>query len=275
MVFPVLAGVALRWRTRGLAVVLGVAGTVTALVAPRQGDTPTPWNLAASVFLPLGFLGATLTQLAQPATMDGALVALIWVGLACASAWIDEEDRELHLMTACATSAVAIFLALNHHSTWCIAALAAHASLFSLLMRERESAELTIPIAIVLCVAALWTYALLLDRTAYAYTPFVTAPSVSALAATLGIWAFSRCAARLRTVNLESLAPLPALVAFVWFREELVHAFSYDVSVFLLIVFYALAGIAAIFYGRRHSHAPSRAVGLALACYAALKALAK
>ena len=256
-----------------MAVALGVAGTVTALVAPRQGDTPPPWNLAANVFLPLGFLGAALPKLAEPTTMDGALVALIWVAIACASAWTDEENRELHLITACATSAIAIFLALNHHSTWCVVALAAHASLFALLMREREAGGLTIPIAIVLCVASLWTYALLLDRTAYAYTPFATAPSVAALAATLGIWAFSRCAVRLRTVNLEILAPLPALAAFVWFREELAHAFSYDISVFLLIVFYALAGIAAIFYGRRHSHAPSRAVGLALACYAALKAL--
>ena len=255
------------------AVVLGLAGTVAALVSPRRGDTPSPWPLVANVFLPLGFLGAALSKLARPDSVDGALVALIWVAVSCVSAWADEESRELHLISACATSAIALFLALNHHPTWCIAALAVHAALFSLLMRERDQASLAIPIAIVLTVASLWSYALLIDRTAYSYTPFLTAPSAAALASTLAIWAFSLCALRLRSVNLELLAPLPALVAFVWLREEFARAFSHDVSVFLLIVFYALAGIAAIFHGRRRSHAPSRAAGLALACYAALKAL--
>jgi hypothetical protein len=140
-------------------------------------------------------------------------------------------------------------------------------------MRERDHAGLAVTISIVLTIASLWAYTLLLDRTAYSYTLFATAPSVAALATALAIWAFSRCAARLRSASLDVLTPLPALVAFVWFREELAHAFSYDVSVFLLIVFYALAGIAAIFHGRRHSNTPSRVAGLTLACYAALKAL--
>jgi hypothetical protein len=255
------------------AVAFGLAGTITALAAPRRGETPAPWTLGADVLLPLGLLSATLFKLENPSSMTGALVALLWFALSVVAAWIDEDDRDLHLITACAASAIAIILALNHHGTWCIAALAGHASLSSLLMRERDQAGLAIPIAMVLTVAALWAYALLLDRTAYTYTPFVTAPSLGALAATLGIWTFSRCAIRLRSVSLEILATLPALVAFVWFREELAHAYSRDISVFLLIVFYAIAGIAAIFYGRRHSHAPSRAAGLALACYAALKAL--
>jgi uncharacterized membrane protein len=255
------------------AVALGLAGSFVALASPRTGFTPRPWRILAAVLLPLAFLGAALPKLARPDTSDGALLTLLWVALACAAAWSDEESRELHLITVCATSAIAIFLALNHHPTWCVAALAAHVSLFSLLMRERDSAGLAIPIAIVLAVASLWSYALLLGRTPYAYIPFATAPSIASLAAALAIWTFSRCAGALRSVNLEILAPLPALVAFAWFREELAHAFSHDVSVFLLIVFYALTGIAAIFHGRRHSLAPARAAGLALACYAALKAL--
>ncbi|HEY9450112.1 MAG TPA: hypothetical protein VIQ60_10170, partial [Gemmatimonadaceae bacterium] len=111
------------------------------------------------------------------------------------------------------------------------------------------------------------------ERAAYVYNPFATASSATALATVIALWVFSSCVMRLPAVNASALVPLPALAAFVWFRQELAFAYSPDVAVFLLILFYALAGIAAIFYGRRHAHAAARAVGLALACYAAMKAL--
>ncbi len=261
-----------EWRTPTL-VTFGLAGTFTALSAPRRGTVPAQWRLLTDVFLPLGFLIATVSRLEHPDSLTGAFIALAWFALSCVAAWIDEDDRELHSIAASLASAIAIFLALLHHPAWCIAALAAHASLSSVLVRERDYAGMVLPIAAVLTVACLWSYALILDRTAYAYTPFLTSPSFAALAATLAIWVFSRSAARLTSVNLEILTPLPALAAFVWLRAELAHAFSYDISIFLLIVFYALSGIAAIFHGRRRFHAASRGAGLALACYAALKAL--
>jgi uncharacterized membrane protein len=261
-----------EWRTP-LLVTLGLAGTITSLAAPRRGMTPAQWRLAAYVLLPLGFLVATLTRIEHADSLLGALVALLWFILACGAALIDEDDRELHSITACAASAIAILLPLVHHPAWCIAALAAHASLWSVAMRERDYAGLVFPIVAVVTLASLWSYALILDRPAYRYAPFLTSPSYAALASTLAIWIFSRCALRLTRVNLEILTALPVLVAFVWIRAELAHAFSHDISVFLLIVFYALAGIAAIFYGRRRLYTPARAVGLALACYAALKAL--
>lgn len=255
------------------AVALALAATMTALAAPRLGDVTPTWKLVAAILLPLGYLGAVLTKLMHPDSMSGALVTLLWVALASAAAWTDEDDRELYLVTACSTSAVAVFLALSHHGVWCIAALAAHAAIFSLLMRESDSSALAIPVTVILATATLWSYALLLDRAAYSYTPFATAPSAGALAVTLSSWVFARCAARLRRVDLELLSLLPALTAFAWIREELAQAYSPDVSVFLLIVFYALAGIAAIFHGRLRSRTSARAAGLTLACYAALKAL--
>jgi hypothetical protein len=256
-----------------MAVLLGLAGSITALAAPRRGDTPAPWPIVARVILPIGFLAATLTRLDDATSTTGAIVALVWFALSCFAARFDEEERDLHTITASVVSAIAVVLALGDHAVVCIAALAVHVALSSLLMRERDQAGLVIPISFVLGVAALWAYTLLLDRSAYAYTPFTTTASVAALAATLATWTFARCAADLRGVSLELLAPVPAIVAFVWFREELAHAYSPDISAFLLILFYALTGIAAIFHGRRHSHAPSRAIGLALACYAALDAL--
>jgi uncharacterized membrane protein len=261
-----------EWQTPTL-VTLGLLGTITSLAAPRRGRTPAPWRLGAVVLLPLGFLVATVARIENADSLLGALVALLWFTLACGAVLIDEDDRELHSITACAASAIAILLPLVHHPAWCIAALAAHAAISSLVMRERDYAGLVVPIAAVITVASLWSFALILDRPPYRYTPFLNSPSYAALASTLAIWIFSRCALRLTRVNLEILTALPALVAFVWIRAELAHAFSYDISVFLLIVFYALVGIAAIFYGRRRLSAPARAVGLALACYAALKAL--
>ncbi len=261
-----------EWRTPTL-VTLGLAGTITALAAPRRGGTAAAWRLGAEVFLPLGFLVATVARVENADSLLGALVALLWFVLAFGAALIDEDDRELHYITACTASAIAIFLPLVHYPVWCIAALAAHASISSVVMRERDYAGMAVPIAAVIMLASLWSYSLVLDRPAYRYTPFVTSPSYAALASTLAVWIFSRCALRLTRVNLEILSMLPALVAFVWMRAELARAFSYDISVFLLIVFYALAGIAAIFYGRRRLYTPARAIGLALACYAALKAL--
>jgi hypothetical protein len=56
---------------------------------------------------------------------------------------------------------------------------------------------------------------------------------------------------------------------------ELASAVSPDVSTFLLIFYYASCGVAAIFVGRRDSRSDLRRVGLALAIFAALKAVAQ
>ncbi len=255
------------------AAALGVIGTVAALAAPRRGPTPGPWKLAANVFLPLGFLIAAVTRLADATSTTGALMATIWVAIAGAAAMRDESERDIHLVTAYLASAFAIVLASSSHLWFCAVALAAHAALASLVMARRNSAELVAPIAFVLAATALLAFVLLFDRTAYEYRPFLTLPSVAALACTLAIAVFARSCGRVTKLDLAIVAPLPALAAFMWIRTELAHAFSRDMSVFLLILYYALAGIAAIFYGRRRSYPQARAVGLALACYAALKAL--
>ena len=255
------------------AIVLGLAGTITALLAPRLGPTAALWEPAAVVLLPLAFLGGTLLRLANPDTTSGAAVALLWLAATCASAWSDKERRDLHFTSACSISALAVFLALHHQPVWCVVALAVHVWIFSDLLQRRRAPAIAIPIAIVLTICCAWSYSLLVERATYAYHPFMTAPSAAALAAVLGVWVFSRSATQLSAVDLSILAALPPLAAFFWIRQELALAYSRDISVFLLILFYALAGIAAIVHGRRHSRAPARAAGLALACYAAMKAL--
>lgn len=255
---------------------LGLAGTITAIAALRLGLVSQWWKAGAAVLLPLGFLGATLRGLSHPSAVAGAAVGLLWAAIAFVAAWSDEEDRDLHFAGAAAASAVAVILALDQTPAWCVVALATHASLFSALLNRRRAMAIAIPVAIVLALASEWALVLLSGRTAYAYTPFLTAPSAAALAVVLGWWAFSRGARRIPVLEasvLMVLAILPSLAAFVWLRQELTGAFTPDISVFLLIMFYALAGIGAIFYGRLRSLPLARAAGLALACYAAIKAL--
>jgi hypothetical protein len=62
---------------------------------------------------------------------------------------------------------------------------------------------------------------------------------------------------------------------FLWVRQELSGAVSSEVSTFLLIAYYAIAGVGAVFVGRVRAVPPVRHVGLAVAVYAALKAVAE
>ena len=64
-------------------------------------------------------------------------------------------------------------------------------------------------------------------------------------------------------------------VTFFWGNSELSHAYSADVATFLLILYYAAVGVASIFVGRAREIRALRHVGLGLAIFAALKAIAE
>jgi hypothetical protein len=77
-------------------------------------------------------------------------------------------------------------------------------------------------------------------------------------------------------VTLAGLVGILAiLAAFVWVRQELLGAYSPDIATFLLILYYAIAGLALIFAGRWRKVGVWRAAGLAFAFYAGYKALAE
>jgi hypothetical protein len=65
------------------------------------------------------------------------------------------------------------------------------------------------------------------------------------------------------------------VAALLWGREELARAIAPDVATALLIAYFAAAGIASIFVGRAQRVAGARQAGLALAIYAAVKALSQ
>jgi hypothetical protein len=131
---------------------------------------------------------------------------------------------------------------------------------------------------VALGLAALSAVDQLASRQAYAYTPFLTRSSASALCAAVGLGVAGLV---MEGRGHEAVrwgdrpVRLAALVGFVavWGRMEVAEAFTPDLAEFLLIAYYAACGVAAILIGRRVGAQWLRLVGLALAIYAAVKAV--
>jgi hypothetical protein len=125
--------------------------------------------------------------------------------------------------------------------------------------------------------AAAWAAILLADRPAYRYVPFLTPESLVAGAVVVAwctiahrVWTDG---ARVVSRTDRRLAVgTAATIALLWGHQELARAVSPDVSAFLLIGYFAVAGLGAIALGRARAVPAARQVGLALALYAALRA---
>jgi hypothetical protein len=164
----------------------------------------------------------------------------------------------------------------------CIA-LAAHAVGLSMLLRRERTRLLGVPIALGLVLLTVWTFNQLGERPIYEYTPFLTGPSLAALAMSAAWLVTSWNASRVDLVDgaygtLETRTVVRlagAAVTFMWGHAELSRAHSADVSTFLLVLYYAVVGVAAIFIGRHRGIRVLRHVGLGLAIFAALKAMAE
>ena len=265
-------------RARQLEVSVSLVGTVSAYLIARELESDESWLVIGNVVVPLGFLFATIASAND--RLIQALAAAALTVVAALLAWEDEEERSGHLFVTAIASGIAIVVYLAEFDTRCIAALALHAALFSVILRSTRARLLVPPIAIGLMIASAWSFYLLAMRTHYAYMPFLTIPSLCALAA-VGAWALF--AHVLRSIADEKIAEqkqlasfvggLAILAAFTWIRQELVDAWSADTSSFALIIYYALAGLALIFAGRYRRVGLWRASGLALAFYAGYKAL--
>ena len=279
-----LAGAGVWKGVAAVAIGLALLGTLTSYAAPRVLQPKLPARPFAAIVLPLGFLGGAEIVLRHPDSLAGVAIAAAWTLLALIGAKVTPRDRGLHLATAASASAIGVLLGLHRTPELCVIVLALHALLVSQVMRRVRAAALAWPITVELGVASLWAVALLDDRVRYAFPPFLTLPSLAALAVVAAWWVFAH---DVRTgwgvtdtrgdtdLVRASLEAMPAIAAFVWIQRELAGAFAADVATFLLIVFYAVAGVAAIFYGRHHAHRVARVVGLALAFYAGIRALAQ
>ncbi len=295
------------FRLTGLALIatLGVYASVARL---DHDDTTRPvrrvWlagalvrvtAVTAALVLPLVLLAAALIALAEVDGGPGAAVAGVWALVAGLAAWrwvkrsapearpagvaAGGGDRlaSAHVAVAGLASALVPVLLLTGHDVVRVTLLAAHAAASVQLVRAvRRPLALLAP-AVVGCAAAVWAGTLLAARPAYAYPPFLTPESIAAgavaaawSAIALRVWrdgerVFSRTDRRL-------VVAAATVVALLWGRQEFAEAVSPDVSTFLLIGYFAAAGIGAIALGRARAVPAARQVGLALALYAALKA---
>lgn len=264
-------------------VALAVLATITSYGALARATTPTlRERVAGAVVLPLVLFTTALSALDDPLTIRGAALAALWTAVALVAAWTSgREQRGPHLMVAGLVSATIPVLALRHRDLDIVLLLAAHASALSLLLRRERTRLLWVPIALVLIGITVQSFDMLSMRAAYQYTPFFTRASLAAAAVCAAWWMASWHGAR--TIFLDGtpltddqrslIRTLGAVATFFWVREEMGRAFSADVAVFFLIFYYAAAGVAAIWLGRLRALPIARRAGLAIAVYAALKAV--
>ena len=272
-------------------VILAALGTATAYATVflagqdptvRSGGAPPRQPLFAAAVLPLA-LGAVAIASVHDSAAARALVALGWTLAAGAAAYLLPASRPTHLMVGGITSGATLLFALEDRAVASCVALAAHAAALSLLLRRERTRLLAVPIAVGLGVLTVWTFQQLMDRPGYQYTPFLTAPSLAALAMSAAWLIVSWNASRVQLIDggmgaLETRTAVRlagAVVTFMWGNTELSHAYSSDISTFLLILYYAVVGVAAIFIGRHRTIRVLRHSGLGLAIFAALKAMAE
>jgi uncharacterized membrane protein len=266
-------------RVGTVEIAITLAGTIAAYLIARELETDPFWLAIGNVVLPLGFLASTTLSAVGHRTTQ-AIAALALTVIAAALAWEDDEERGQHLFVTAISSGLAILVYLLDHDTRCVAALALHAALFSVIYRTTRARLLAAPIFAGLAISSLWSFILLEDRIPYQYTPFVTVASLCALTVACA-WAVFAFSAKPASVDASAddktlatiVSGLAILFAFGWIRSELAHAWSRDAAAFALIIYYALAGLALIFAGRLRHVAPWRAAGLALAFFAGYLAL--
>jgi hypothetical protein len=256
--------------------------TVYASAGATVGDRLARQPLFTAAVIPIA-LGAVAIAGVSDTAQARTLVALAWTAAAGLAAFLQPAARPTHLMVGGITSGAALLFALEDKAVESCVALSAHAAALSLLLRRVRSRLLGVPIALGLAILTTWTFHLLLDRPPYQYTPFLTSASFAALAMSAAWLVVSWNAYRVEladagsgTIETRTAVRLAgSVVTFMWGNAELSRAYSDDISTFLLILYYAIVGVAAIFVGRARGIRILRHVGLALAIFAALKAIAE
>jgi len=268
--------------------VLAALGTVTAYVTVytalgESADERVPQQpIFTGALIPLALGGVAIAS-APDTVLARTIVALGWTVAAVVAASLQPAARSTHFMVGGIASGATLLFALEDRVVESCVALSAHAAALSLLLRRVRRRLLGVPIALGLAILTIWTFQLLIDRLPYRYTPFFTAPSLAALAMSVAwlIVSWNAYHVELADTGLEATQTRTAVrlagsaVTFLWGNTELSHAYSTDMATFLLILYYAGVGVASIFVGRAREIRVLRHVGLGLAIFAALKAIAE
>jgi hypothetical protein len=282
-----LLGVMIGWdavaaQSLAVSTIVSVGIAVVTYAALWVKDPEQPWWTASALVLPMLSVGIA-SAAALDARREGMVLAL-W-GVFALVAWRAERARGeasrsgAHLLAGGVLVGAGILSELFWSSPLgVVAGLSGWGVVFALLSRDEDSPLPLIGVALVLGASALLALEQLESLRPYAYTPFMTRPSASALCAAMGLAMSAAVLADGRGIA-KSIANravrLGSVIGFVflWGRMELVHAFSLDAATFLLTLYYAAVGVGSIVAGRRLGLAALRIGGLALAIYAAAKAV--
>jgi hypothetical protein len=261
-------------------VALVLAGVTYAALLVHRSWRPL-WTVSALILplLSLGVASAVMTTRQGQATVFGA-----WTVFAML-AWQAERRRGeptrggAHLLAGGVLGAVAVVELFWPSPFALVAGLVVWGLILAAALHDELSPLPLVAVAVALGAAALSSLDQLASRQAYAYVPFLTRSSASALIATLGLGIAGLLIARAPGERDTRWADRPvrlgAVVAFaiLWGRMEVAQAISPDLASFLLIAYYAACGLASIIVGRVLGVQPLRLAGLALAIYAAVKAV--
>jgi hypothetical protein len=180
-------------------------------------------------------------------------------------------------LTAALAVGAALVFAARPETAAAILLLAAFGAALGFLERRLSVDLLIAPALLALAVASGWAYERLLERPVFAYAPFMTTASALALAVVAGWWLWARLSAPERDASRardRRMHFVPAiLTAFWWGRTEVAGAGSAELGSFLLTLYYAASGVLSILAGRLRAAPAARHAGLALAVFAALRAL--
>ena len=253
----------------------------SALGAVRR-DTEVRRTLFAGVtLLPACTLWLALVALDGESTAIRASVALAWAVMSVAFTWrLSARARDAGLATAFLCAGVVCPVVFSERTVGLTLALSAYSACAAFTMSRMRQPGAAPGIVVWLVVATAIGHGELSDRPAYAYTPFITLPSLGALAYSVAWFLTFHLLRRLpgdrvdRAVSADDFVGIgAAIAAFLWGRQELSAAFSINAAILALIAYYALTGVALIYVGQLRESLHLRPVGLTLSIYASIKAI--
>lgn len=258
----------------------------SSLLTHATSATVLDWIDVAGIPLVLAFRAANITTPSSSMWMVYALAALMFVVAAWRHPVSPARDAAVF---AFMTAAVAIFADLPLETPLGRVALYLGLALVALsLHRLRPSLSWVVTGAAVLTFAGVLSVESLVGREIYAFTPFTTEPSLTALAVAVTLFIIARfwrwlfdatCEAmgsRRRRTYADSVTSLlratiaaPWFWAFSWILIELAMAYSPSTSTLLLVTYFAATAVVSVAVGRMNGSALVRQIGLFLALAAA------
>ncbi|MBA3890078.1 MAG: hypothetical protein H0X64_06075 [Gemmatimonadaceae bacterium] len=242
------------------------AGTLLDGIA---GEGSTAWDWVDAAFIPLAFLAALL-GIRVGAGWNDAVPAAAIAGASALLAWRRAEGplRDAAVFTVCAGALLATWSAGELAGEWQLALMSVPAVAFVAANRSLRASTWLPMAALTLIPATSGALSTLGERADFAYTPFLTMPSFTAMAFVAAWVAASLlCAERAKAFRIAAW-----IAAFVLVHQELSGAISPTVSTLLIISYYAVTAVALVGAGRHFANASLRHVGLVMALVAAAAA---